>query len=326
VLGAAAGGFVVVGAMAFVVEATDDDPTAPGVIITLLLLAAALLLGLRAPGPIRSACVTALVLGVPLLWFFAFFGEGRVGRGDVRGVYLLSLVSYGVLYLLGWTKGRAVLLAGLLLVFASWVSFEVGESDSSLVPFQSELSTSSNSTNFGLSDRTSSFGTAEDTTNSTATAALVIGLAYLGAGAALDRRRYSGAATPFVAIGAFETLAGAIVLGGNESVLLGGLLAIASGAVVGLVGGHGDRRRATTWIGVLAVFGGCVAVISDIAPSSAAGVGGIAFAFALVLGALAFWLAPVLGEPDDGDDAPPGAPPGGSTEGGATPLRGTAAA
>ena len=100
-----------------------------------------------------------------------------------------------------------------------------------------------------------------------------------------------------------------------------------AGAAVGLVGGHGDRRRATTWIGVLAVFGGCVAVISDIAPSSAAGVGGIAFGFALVLGSIAWWLAPVLGEPDDGDDRPlPPAPPGGSTEGGTATLPDAAAA
>ena len=166
------------------------------------------------------------------------------------------------------------------------------------------------------SNSTASFSTASDTTDATATVALVIGLVFLGAGAALDRRGYAGAATPFVAVGAIETLAGAIVLGGNESVLLGGVLAIAAGAVVGLVGGHGDRRRATTWIGVLAVFGGCVAIIVDIAPSSAAAVGGIAFGFALVLGSIAWWLAPVLGEPDDGDDAPPPtAPPGGSTEG-----------
>jgi hypothetical protein len=72
---------------------------------------------------------------------------------------------------------------------------------------------------------------------------------------------------------------------------------------------------------VLAVFGGCVAIISDIAPESAAGVGGIAFGFALVLGSVAYWLAPVLGEPDDGDDAPPPptAPPGGTIEGATLP-------
>ena len=64
----------------------------------------------------------------PSLWFFAFFGSGNVGEGELRGVYLLTLVSYLVLYLASWTKGRAIFLAGALLVFASWVAFEVGDS------------------------------------------------------------------------------------------------------------------------------------------------------------------------------------------------------
>jgi hypothetical protein len=326
VLGAAAGTFTVVGVLAFVVEATGDDPTAPGVALDLVLVAVALLLGLRAPGPIRSACVTAIVLAVPAVWFFAFFGGGSAGSAELRGVYLLSIASYLLLYLLGWTKGRAVLLAGVLVFFASWVAFEVGGNDSAAIPFQSQIESNSGSTNFGLSE-SSPLSTGNDTTDSSAAAALIVGLVFLGAGAALDRRGYAGAATPFVAVGALETLAGAIVLGGNDSLLLGGLLAIASGAVVGLVGGHGDRRRATTWIGVIAVFGGCVAVIVDIAPSSAAAVGGIAFGFALALGSVAWWLAPVLGEPDDGDDRPrPTAPPGGSTEGGTATVPDAAAA
>ena len=89
---------------------------------------------MRAPGPIRSACVTAIVLAVPLLWFFGFFGGGDAGRGEIRGVYLLTLVSYVVLYLMGWTKGRAIFLAGVLLAFASWATFEVADSNSNIVP------------------------------------------------------------------------------------------------------------------------------------------------------------------------------------------------
>ena len=345
VLGAAAGAFVVVGVTAFVVEATSDDPTTPGVIFNLALLAVALLLGMRAPGPIRSACVTAVVFAVPLLWGFAFFGGGGgIGRGDLRGVYLLTLASYAVLYLVTWTKGRAILLAGALLAFASWATFEVGDSNSSGVPFQSSssfsgasgtinsdgtvsssgtitpsgtISTNEFSTNGGTSSsRLSTPFTDNGDTDAPSTVALCIGLVFLGIGFALDRRRYPGAATPFVVVGTIEALVGAIVLGGNQSVWLGGALAIVAGALVGLVGGHGDRRRATTWIGVLAVFGGCVAIIVDIAPSSAAAVGSIAFGFALALGSIAWWLAPVLGEPDDGDDTPGSTPPpGGSTEG-----------
>jgi hypothetical protein len=244
------------------------------------------------------------------------------------------MACYLSLYVFGWTRGRAVLLAGVLIFFASWVAFEVGGTGSgNVVPFQGEISSSSSSssTSFGLggssSSSTTSFSSDRDTTDGSAAAALIVGLVFLGAGAALDRRGYAGAATPFVAVGAFETLAGAIILGGNDSLLLGGLLAIAAGAAVGLVGGHGDRRRATSWIGVLAVFGGCAAVIGDIAPDSAAAVGGIAFGFALILGSIAWWLAPVLGEPDDGDDAPPPtAPLGGSAEGARGSLPDAAAA
>src|SRR3954469_10810736 len=208
VLGAAAGAFVVVGVVAFVAEADDQDPTAPGVVFMLLLVAIALLAGLRGAGPLRAACVTALVLAVPLLWLFAFFGSGDFGKGELRAVYLLTLLSYAVLYLLTWTKGRAVFLAGALLVFASWAAFEVGDSDSGVVPFQPQISTSTSAS-------TSSFTTDDDSTDATATVALVIGLVFLGAGAVLDRRGYAGAATPFVAVGAIETLLGAIVLGGT---------------------------------------------------------------------------------------------------------------
>jgi hypothetical protein len=315
VLGAAAGAFLVVGAVAFVVEATSDDPTTPGVLFNLALLVLALAAGFRAPGPLRSACVTAIVLAVPLIWFFGFFGGGNAGRGEIRGVHLLTLVCYLVLYFATRTKGRAMFLAGVLVFFAAWASFEVADSSSNVIPFQSEVSNSSGSTNFGFSE-SSSLSNADDTTDATATVALVIGLAFMAVGAVLDRKRYAGAATPFVAVGAVETLAGAIVLGGNDSLLLGGFLAVAAGAVVGIIGAHGDRRRATTWIGVLAVFGGLVAVLSDIAPSSAAGVGGIAFGFALALGSVAWWLAPVLGEADDGYEPvppPPPAAPGGDS-------------
>jgi hypothetical protein len=88
-----------------------------------------------------------------------------------------------------------------------------------------------------------------------------------------------------------------------------------------MIGAHGDRRRATTWIGVIAVFGGLVAVLVDIAPDSAAAVGGIALGFAVALGSVAWWLAPFLGEPDDGfEPVPPPAPPGGDSADGTTTL------
>ncbi len=52
VLGAAAGAFLVVGVVAFVVEVTSDDPTTPGVLLDLGLVVVALAAGFRAPGPL----------------------------------------------------------------------------------------------------------------------------------------------------------------------------------------------------------------------------------------------------------------------------------
>ncbi len=44
------------------------------------------MVGLRSAGRCAS-CVTALVLAVPLLWLFAFFGSGSIGKGELRGVF-----------------------------------------------------------------------------------------------------------------------------------------------------------------------------------------------------------------------------------------------
>lgn len=320
VLGAAAGAFAVVASLAFVVEATSNEPTGPGIAFNAVLAIGALILGFRVPGPVRSACVTAIVLTVPLVWFFALFGNGDFTRDNVRFLYLLIGATYLLLYFTTWTKGRTILLAGALIVFASWATFEVaGSGSNSLVPFQGEIDNSQSTGNlipengFGISDTSST----DDTTNATSASALVIGLVFLGIGAVLDRRKLHGAATPFVAVGAFEAIVGAAVLGSNESALAGGLLAIGVGIVVGVIGGRGENRRATTWIGVITVFVGLVVVLIDIAPNSAAGVGAIAVVFALTLGGVAWGLAPLLGEPNDGDDdpvLPPPAPPRGTTD------------
>jgi hypothetical protein len=315
VLGAAAGAFAVVAVVSFVVEVMTDDPTVPGVAFTAGLAIVALALGFFVPGPIRSAGVTALVLTIPLVWLFALLGDGNGGRGDVRAIYLLTLACYLVLYLVGWTKGRAIFLAGALLLFATWLTFEVAGDTNSFVPFQSVFTNGSSTSGIGTPTNSLSLSNASDTTDSTAAVALVIGILFLAAGTVLDRRELEGAGTPFIAVGALEAIVGAVVLGGNESVLMGGLLAVAAGAIVGIIGARGDRRRATTWIGVLTVFGGLVAVIVDIAPDSAWGIGAIALGFAVALSLIAWWLAPVLGEPDDGDDRPPApipTPPGGA--------------
>ena len=80
VLGAAAGVWVVVAIFAFIVEVSSDDPTAPGVAFTAGLTIVALAAGFVVPGPIRSTCVTVIVLSVPLVWYFAVIHNGLTPR------------------------------------------------------------------------------------------------------------------------------------------------------------------------------------------------------------------------------------------------------
>jgi hypothetical protein len=151
--------------------------------------------------------------------------------------------------------------------------------------------------------------------NSARAAIMLLGIAFLIAGAIIDNRRLAGTATPFLFVGSLSAIVGGVSLAGSESTFAAGAVAVLIGSAIGIIGAAGDQRRGTTWLGVLTVFGGLVAILVDIAPDEAAGVGAIALAFAVVLGALAWVLAPVFGEPDDGNDdltPPPTAPAGGT--------------
>lgn len=302
VLAAGAGLFLVIAAVALSVEIASDDLTAPGVIASLIVAAAAIVVGMRLPGPARSACVTALATITPVLWFFAFLGDGEgTGNGSIRAILLLCLAVYAVLYLLGWTAGRAIFL-GLALVFlAAWINFEVAGGDA-VVPFQNEVSGETGfETPFGDGSSSTNFD-GSSSGDDTDVVSLLLGLGFLGAAAALDKTGRAGSATPFLAVGGVLAVIGAASLGGSESAVLGGLLAAAAGAIVGLVGARGAGRRASVWFGVIVVVFGLLAVIGDLA-NSALGLAGLAALVAAGLIALGIVLAPKLAEPVDGDAA-----------------------
>jgi hypothetical protein len=294
-LAAGAGVFAVIAVGGLVSELTSGDPTAPGVLLNLALAVAAFAAALRLSGPIRSMGTTVLVLTVPTIFFFAFFGGGDRGTGSIRGLLLLSTATFLVLYLVSWTKGRAVLLAFALLFVATWILVEVGNGSSGasrVMPFQSQIS-SQTGTGFTT--------TGDDSSRDVEIAALVVGLAMLGSAALLDRRELAGAATPFIVVGAIFALIGALGLASNESTVLGGLIAAAIGAGIGIVGGLGDDRRGSTWIGVIIVVIGLIAVIADLASGDTLGLVGLAAAVAIALAVGAVLLAPRLHEHVDGD-------------------------
>ncbi|MFO7589730.1 MAG: hypothetical protein R6X23_02385 [Acidimicrobiia bacterium] len=301
VLAAGAGLFLVIAAIALAAEVASDDLTAPGVLASLIVAAAAFAIGMRLPGPARSACVAALATITPVLWFFAFLGDGESGgSGSVRAILLLCLAVYVALYLLGWTAGRAIFL-GLALVFlAAWINFEVAGGDA-VAPFQNEISGETGfDTPFGDGGSSNGFDSI-DSDDDTDVVSLILGLAFLGAAAGLDKKGRAGAATPFLAVGALLAVVGAASLGGQESVVLGGLLTAAAGALVGWIGARGEGRRGSVWIGGIVVVFGLLAVIGDLAGDSALGLAGLAALVAAGLVALGIVLAPKLEEPVDGD-------------------------
>jgi hypothetical protein len=312
-LGAGAAVFLVLAVFFLIAEVVSNDPTGPGIAFYGLLSVAAFLVGAQATGPIRAAAVTTLVLSIPLVWAFLLVGDGG-GSGARRGIYLLTIASYGVLYFLTWTKGRAIFLGLLLLVVAGWITGEVQGFDRGSVPFESTFEDQSD-TNFDFggssndfsSDDDFSFEESDNNTTETSIVAIIIGLAYLAAATVLDKKRLAGAATPFIVVGLIFTVAGAFALGSEESLLGGGIALVASGAVVGVVGGWGRDRRFSTWFGVVLVVIGFLAIVSDIVSGGDGGGGsplGYAGAFALTaiaLGAAAWYAAPRLNEFLDGD-------------------------
>jgi hypothetical protein len=300
VLAAAAGSFLVFAAMSLVGEIAGDDPTLPGVLFSLALIALGIVGGMVFTGPIRSACATILVLTTPILWFFVFLGDGEGGRGSVRVIYLLTIAVYVVLTGVVWTRGRGIMLAVLLFAFTAWVLFEVGGEQGGAAPFQDQIQ-SSESTPFPFDDSSGLLNDGTDTNTETSVASLVLGLLYLGAAWRLDRQGLRGIATPFIAVGAIFAILGAISLGNEESVIVGGLCAAAIGAVVGIIGGLGQDRRGTTWIGVLFIKLGLLAVASDVTEDSL-GLAGLFALFALGLGVIAFYSAKQFGEYIDGDE------------------------
>ncbi len=304
ILAAGAGLFLVIAAVALSVEIASNDLTVPGVLASLLVAALAIVVGMRLPGPARSACVTALATIVPVLWFFVFFGDGEsAGDGAIRGLLLLCLAVYAVLYVLGWTAGRAIFL-GLALVFlVGWINFEVGGGNS-VAPFQNEVSGETGfETPFGDGGSSTGFDDVGGQNNDdTDVVSMVLGLGFLAAAFVLDKKGRAGSATPFLAVGAVLAVAGAAALGGREGVLLGALMAAVAGADIAFVGSRGKDRRGSVWIGGIVVTVGLLAAIADLA-GSALGLAGLAALVAVALAALGIVVAPKFGEAIDGDGA-----------------------
>ncbi len=302
--GGVAGILVAAAVVAFVVAATGDEPRVPGVAFTLALIIAALGAGFLVRGPVRSAAVSAIVLAVPLLWVFAILGGGDgVERGDFRLILLLTIASYVLLYLLTWTRGRAILLGLALLFAANWIVFEVASQD---VPFAVGIVNGVQSQ--GVGDPTELLS-GDDKSTEAATATLVIAVVLLGTGIILDRRRRAGAATPLLLVGGLYAVNAAIAFGEEvDDVYAAGIFVALAGLAIGLAGSLG-RRRGTSWIGSIVVLAGALTLIAQGTEDTATSGDGTAVRFAIyallgaaVLLAVGIVVARQLDEPVDGGE------------------------
>ncbi|MBM3673017.1 MAG: hypothetical protein FJW86_12675 [Actinobacteria bacterium] len=299
VLGAGAAFFLWLATNALVGEVASDDVQLPGILFNAALLVIALLVGALMAGPVRTGAVALCVFTVPVIWGLTLGEGGPVGDGDTRLFYILTIVSYSGLATLLWTRGRGILVGLVLLLVFSWVVWEVDNGKNS-IPFQGQIEATSQSGDGVRLDDPSSSSDAGDNTTETSVAALGIGLVYLGAAAALDRKKLAGLATPFIVAGFIATVAGASVLGFRESVVAGGLALALAGLVIGLVGGLGMDRRFSTWTGVILVVIG-VGVAATEVPDSNLGFAGLFALIGVGLAGAAWLFAPILGEFTDGD-------------------------
>lgn len=322
-LGAGGGALVALGVLVLGFDYAEDDASGTlGAALCVLLVVAALIAMTRVPAPARSSCVAAVVIAAPGLWFFAITVESA--SGSLTGFYLISIVTLLTLFLIGPTRGRAILLGVALLFLWGWVTGEfadvnkLGEIQTSSAPTPVDAGTTGDGTRAAIGGDEDfedfddeefedfDFEEEEEFPESGAETdagivSLLIGASYLAATWVLDRRRLHGLATPFVAVGAIAAITGAIIVGIDAGEIGGGLLAVAVGGGLGWVAAQGSHRRATTWIGALTATIGITVVVNEIADVDDSAVG---FAIlVIIVGAAmavgAAFLARFLSEPDD---------------------------
>jgi len=235
-------------------------------VVTAAALAAAVAAIVRLPPHLAVAGVGASGVAAPA---FAFFVSAGSGVPSVREVAVLAGLLLGGLYTVGPWRGHTFHLT--ILVVASWVlALSFG--------------------NFGIERAFfGGFDTVGDAVSTAGAASMVLGVIYLGFGSWLHDTGLEGTATPFLGVAALALPVGAFAVVRDLPDAVQGVVAVAVGAAVALVGAR-CRRRGTTWLGLaVAVFG--VPVLAD-ALSDRTGVAAVAV---VVAGAGLVVLAPLVG-------------------------------
>ncbi|MGH9179740.1 MAG: hypothetical protein ACRD0N_14445, partial [Acidimicrobiales bacterium] len=266
----------------------ETGGTGLAILLTLALLVASVVAMIRPelPASVQVAAVAASGLAAPALAFFVTSDPVP----SLRDLAIVSGMLLSVLYFVGPWRGHTFHLT--ILATAGWL-FAISLADVDAGP------------SFG-----GAFETLSDVITEAGVASMLLGAAYLGVGRWLHASGLEGLATPFLGVGCLALPLGTFVTVRDSSELAGGLVALAVGAFVALVGGR-SARRGTTWIGVAVGAAGVLGVAEGLSPDRAAVAGILLAAAGAGVVFAAPWAAAAAGEaPPAGPERVDGPPPG----------------
>lgn len=225
---------------------------------------------LRTPA-YRTAGVVATAVSVPGAVGFLVLELGHISSRSLSSTLAVSTVAWGLLHVIGPTRGHPILLGATLL--GAWTTVLVGLGVLAL-------------------GEPGTLRSPEDLAAS-AVASLVFGAIYMWAGWALDRSGLAGTATGFLGAGLAALGTGVVLVETWHSLAVAGILLITGGAVVAWLG-RSVHRPVVTRAGAAAWVTGLAAVAVAAADGA---VLGPAVGAALAGGVLVA-VAPLLA-PDD---------------------------
>jgi hypothetical protein len=274
----------------------------PGTLFAALVVIGGAFLARAFPkGPLATTGTVAIAVGLPVLIGFATF-EPSFPPFSPDAVLYLSTLGWLAAYVAGPTRGRPVLLGAALV--GAWLSvLQLIEQPFNLLGiglFVFRFSASSDGFGDDMGDDFGGpFGGGFHVPD-----VFVIGILSLGVALAyalmtrwLDGRRYSGAATPFALATIPALSVGLTGVSVELSAPITGVLYMVAGAALAH---HGATlgRRATTWIGALAVANGAFFIVID-AVDSAASAGTLFLLIGLGTVAASTLVHARIGEPSD---------------------------
>jgi len=268
ILGAlSAGGAVLVAGGVLALFAGDDGNRPSLIVGCLILVAAAYVIVALLHDRLRPAAVALAAIGGAVFVGVAF--ADSLADGELTGALLVLALVMAVMYAAPGLRGRPLLLGLTLLSLVAWITYLVAKSD-----IQDDGELSSPSIDLGSSTVHSAYGVL-----------LVAGLALLIAAFLLDRARFHGVATVFIAVAIIAIVSGAIGLASDLGDAGGAILLGLAGLALAIVGHHG-RRRFSTWLGAIAVPYALAAIVFTMVSNDDRVGGGIllaVFGAALVL-------------------------------------------